>query len=145
MDCDGMKKVILTDLDGTYFNSSGTAVSQSEWQWDLDPKRGLGNYRIPQVALADAQGRLKNISQVYTYRGIVRDESKCVFIDDWQAWHCDNMTHKILVIESMDKDTETRRLSPVAIISDQNMYIDLINGPQGNAFKIFKLIFFKPY
>jgi len=29
----------------------------------------------------------------------------------------------------MDNDTEHRRLSPVAIISD-NGYLDLINGPQ---------------
>jgi len=32
----------------------------------------------------------------------------------------------------MDSDTETRRLSPVAIISD-NGYLDLINGPQDHG------------
>jgi len=32
----------------------------------------------------------------------------------------------MLVIESMDADTETRRLSPVALLG--NGYIDLING-----------------
>lgn len=131
MDCDGLKKVILTDLDGTYFGQPGTSFSQSEWQWNGDSRRGLGDYRIPQVALADANGRLKNLSEVYTYRGIVRDEVNCLYMNDWVAWHCNNMSMKILVIESMDSDTETRRLSPVAIISDQNMYIDLINGPGG--------------
>jgi hypothetical protein len=38
----------------------------------------------------------------------------------------------MLIIESMDPDTETRRLSPVAIMSD-NGYIDLINGPQDHG------------
>ena len=34
----------------------------------------------------------------------------------------------MLVIESIDSDTETRRLSPVTILSD-NGYLDIINGP----------------
>jgi hypothetical protein len=38
----------------------------------------------------------------------------------------------MLIIESMDSDTETRRLSPVAVMSD-NGYIDLINGPQDHG------------
>jgi hypothetical protein len=38
----------------------------------------------------------------------------------------------MMMIESMDKDTETRRLSPVAIVSS-NKYIDLINGPQDHG------------
>lgn len=38
----------------------------------------------------------------------------------------------MLIIESMDHDTEDRRLSPVAILSD-NGYLDLINGPQDHG------------
>jgi hypothetical protein len=46
----------------------------------------------------------------------------------------------------MDNDTETRRLSPVAILSD-NGYLDLINGPPSNLFlkiilKILNKLFF---
>jgi hypothetical protein len=41
------------------------------------------------------------------------------------------MNYEMLVIESMDSDTETRRLSPVAILGDG--YIDLINGPQDHG------------
>jgi len=37
----------------------------------------------------------------------------------------------MLIIESMDTDTETRRLSPVAILGDG--YLDLINGPQDHG------------
>ena len=34
----------------------------------------------------------------------------------------------MLMLESMDEDTETRRLSPIAVLSEG--YINLINGPQ---------------
>lgn len=37
----------------------------------------------------------------------------------------------MLIVESLDKDTETRRLSPVAILG--NGYLDLINGPQDHG------------
>lgn len=47
-------------------------------------------------------------------------------------YYCPNNTdYRMLIIESMDSDTETRRLSPVAIMP--NGYIDLINGPQDHG------------
>ena len=131
MDCDGLKKVLITDLDGTFLGKPSVAFSESEWEWGGDSRRGLGDYRIPKEALSDENGHMKNISDVYTYRGIVRNENTCTYVADWEAWHCSNMTMKVLVIESMDSDTEHRRLSPVAIFSDDKKYIDLINGPQG--------------
>ncbi len=134
MDCDGLKKVIISDRDGSFFGTIGTATSQSEWQWNGDPARGLGDYRIPKEALADSNGRLKNMSDVYKYTGSIRDETLCTYKTDWQAYHCNNMTMKSLVIESMDSDTETRRISPVAIFSDDYKYVDLLNGPVGNEF-----------
>ena len=143
MDCDSLKKVIISDKDGTFFGSIGVAVSQSEFEWNGDRARGLGDYRIPKEALADSNGHLKNISDVYTYRGSVRDESLCTYMSDWQAYNCRNMDMKFLVIESMDSDTQTRRLSPVAVFSNDNQYVDLINGPSGKCviFKQFKLAF----
>lgn len=42
----------------------------------------------------------------------------------------------MLIIESMDSDTETRRLSPVAILGhdeDDDGVLDLINGPQDHG------------
>jgi hypothetical protein len=41
--------------------------------------------------------------------------------------------YRMLIIESMDSDTEKRRISPVAIMSKTG-YIDLINGPQDQTF-----------
>jgi hypothetical protein len=67
-------------------------------------------------------------SNIYKYPGIIRDQNTCVYQSNWQAYECHGLNHSNLIIESMDNDTEHRRLSPVAIISD-NGYLDLINGP----------------
>ena len=131
MDCDGMKKNLLTDTDGSFLGSPGTVISQSEFGWGSQ-ERGLGDFRIPKEALAAPNGSMMDISQVYKYRGIIRDENNCAYKDSWQAYECHGLDMKMLIIESMDTDTETRRLSPVAIFSDDNKYVDLINGPQGN-------------
>ena len=131
MDCDGMKKNLLTDTDGSFLGSPGTVISQSEFEWGSQ-QRGLGDFRIPKEALAAPNGTMLDISQVYKYRGIIRDENNCAYKDSWQAYECHGLDMKMLIIESMDSDTETRRLSPVAIFSDDNKYVDLINGPQGN-------------
>ena len=108
MDCDGLKKDLLVDEDGSFLGSPGTVISQSEFGWG-DQSRGLGDYRIPKEALANAQGNLRNMSEVYTYRGLVRDESLCTYRDSWQAYECHGLNHKMMMIESMDRDTEDRR------------------------------------
>jgi len=73
-----------------------------------------------------------NINQSYPYRGISLDTT-CVYQPLWQMYLCSNRPqYRMLIIESMDSDTETRRLSPVAIMSD-NGYIDLLNGPQDHG------------
>ena len=130
MDCDGLKKNLLTDTDGSFLGSPGTVISQSEWNWGSQ-QRGLGDFRIPKEALAAPNGSMLDISQVYKYTGIIRDENTCAYKDSWQAYECHGLDMKMLIVESMDSDTETRRLSPVAVFSDDNKYVDLINGPQG--------------
>lgn len=70
----------------------------------------------------------------YPHKGIVRGNKthdNCVFKSDWRMYFCEDLKYKMLVIESMDPDTETRRLSPVAVASEG--YIDLINGPQDHG------------
>ena len=44
----------------------------------------------------------------------------------WQSYKCSGLNYEMLVIESLDADTETRRLSPVAVLGDG--YVDLLNG-----------------
>jgi hypothetical protein len=131
MDCDGLKKLLLTDSDGSFLQlgEPANAISQAEYGWGSQ-QRGVGDFRIPSEALAYPNGSMMPVSQLYQHPGIVKDAQWCDQRDDWQAWQCRNLTYKMLIIESMDKDTETRRLSPVAIVSE-NGYIDLINGPGG--------------
>ena len=127
MDCDGMKKNLLSDLDGTFLGKPGAVISESEWEWGSQ-QRGLGDFRLPKDMLSAENGSMLNPSFVYKYRGIVREEDRCEYQPMWQAHKCHGLDYKMLIIESMDNDTESRRLSPVAILSD-NKYVDLINGP----------------
>ena len=131
MDCDGLKKALLTDLDGSFLGTPGSVFPQSEWQWGSQ-QRGLGDFRIPKELLASPNGSMLDPPSVYSGLGIVRDPNFCDYQPSWQAYFCKNMVYKMLIIESMDNDTETRRLSPVAIFSD-NKYLDLINGPQDHG------------
>ena len=67
----------------------------------------------------------------YTISGIIRN-ANCTYRSAWQAYECGaDLNYEMLIIESMDSDTETRRLSPVAILGDG--YVDLINGPQDHG------------
>lgn len=54
-----------------------------------------------------------------------------MYESSWQAYKCTNSSYAMLIVESLDEDTETRRLSPVAILG--NGYLDLINGPQDHG------------
>ncbi len=56
MDCDGMKKTMLQDMDGSLLGTIGTVIPDSAYEWDGDPKRGLGNYRIPKVMVTELDG-----------------------------------------------------------------------------------------
>ena len=38
----------------------------------------------------------------------------CVWIQSWQEYSCSGLEHDLLVIESIDADTEVRRLSLLA-------------------------------
>ncbi|CAF2963963.1 unnamed protein product [Rotaria sp. Silwood2] len=131
MDCDGIKKNLLTDTDGTLFGQPSTVFSEAEYLWG-NQAHGVGDYRIPSVALADFNGSTININNFYPGRGISRSPS-CIYQPSYQMYLCRNTTdYRMLIIESMDPDTETRRLSPVAVMSD-NGFIDLINGPQDHG------------
>lgn len=56
--------------------------------------------------------------------GVIR--KNCTYMNTWQSYKCFQLTYRMLVIESLDADTETRRLSPVAVLGDG--FVDLING-----------------
>ncbi|XP_002740339.1 fibrocystin-L-like [Saccoglossus kowalevskii] len=130
MDCDGKKKAIIKDLDGGLLGTPGTVIPKSEYEWDGDRRHGVGDYRIPVTLLANPDGSRKNINDVAPKKGIIRND-ECVFHDDWHAYECHDLNYIMMVIESMDEDTETRRVSPIGLVADG--YMDLINGPMDNG------------
>ena len=73
--------------------------------------------------------------------GIIRDSS-CTLDENWNAYKCggaaDNAgpEYEMMMLESMDADWETRRVSPVAVFGkndDDEVYVDLINGPMDHG------------
>lgn len=56
--------------------------------------------------------------------GVIR--KNCTYMNTWQSYKCFQLNYRMLVTESLDADTETRRLSPVAVLGDG--FVDLING-----------------
>ncbi|XP_069121982.1 fibrocystin-L-like [Argopecten irradians] len=131
MDCDGLKKDLFADMDGSFLGGSvGAIISESEWQWNGDARRGLGDYRIPKDMLTRQDGTRIEVNDIAPNKGIIRN-SNCVYNSVWQAHECHDLNYKMIVIESMDSDTETRRISPVAVLGDG--YLDLINGPQDHG------------
>ncbi|XP_076825618.1 fibrocystin-L-like isoform X2 [Clavelina lepadiformis] len=133
MECDGMKKVLIKDFDGGFIGGTGgSVIPQAEYEWDGDPIRGLGDYRIPKAMLTTPSGDRIPVNQSVDNRGVLRDAS-CTYNPTWQAYDCTDKSfdYRMLVIESLDPDTETRRLSPLALLSER--YIDLNNGPQDHG------------
>jgi hypothetical protein len=131
MDCDGLKKILIKDLDGslTQTNTSSTIISQSEFEWNGDRRRGLGDYRIPRTMLATPTGNMIPTDSIYPNKGIYRgNEGECQYQTAWNSYLCRGIDHMMLVLESLDGDTEVRRLSPIGV--GASGYIDLVNGPQ---------------
>ena len=69
MDCDALKKNLLDDLDGSFLGSPGSIISQSEFEWDGDARRGLGDYRIPKSLLTDLDGNRIPVDDIAQHKG----------------------------------------------------------------------------
>ena len=118
MTCDGQKKIIVEDSDGSFFGEPGTAISESEWQWEDNPSYGLGDYRIPVTMLTEPDGDripTDGANGICPNKGIIRDDS-CTYLNGQNAHFCPSTTglhYELVIVESMDADTLTRRLSPI--------------------------------
>ncbi len=138
MDCDGFKQMLIKDIGGTFTEtgSDRSLVTFAEFEWDGDMRRGVGDFRIPKTMLTRPDGSRIPTDEIYPRQGIPRsstfngDES-CSFNAAWNMYVCEDIEHVMLVMESLDPDTEVRRLSPIGIGS--NGYINLINGPQDHG------------
>ena len=73
-DCDALKKILIRDLDGSFTDSRGlnSLISKSEFEWDGDRRRGLGDYRIPKTMLATPTGSKIDPDVLYPNKGIYR-------------------------------------------------------------------------
>ena len=131
MDCDGFKKVLIKDMDGSFLglNTKGSLLSIADFEWDGDSRRGIGDYRIPRTMLTRADGSRILAEDIYPKKGIVRPS--CIQNADWNMYQCTGPDYFMLVIESLDPDTEVRRLSPIGIGTGD--FIDLVNGPQDHG------------
>ena len=69
MDCDAFKKIILTDSDGSLFGTPKTVISESEWEWNGDRRRGLGDYRIPRTLLTTPEGSRIDVMDIAPNKG----------------------------------------------------------------------------
>ena len=79
MDCDALKKTTLTDTDGSFLGSVGTVIPVSEYQWNGDPRRGLGDYRIPKVLLTAPDGTKLDVNTVAPKKGISHHTADCEY------------------------------------------------------------------
>ncbi|CAJ1082786.1 fibrocystin-L-like [Xyrichtys novacula] len=130
MSCDGKRKTFFKDLDGSFLGSVGTILPFSEFEWDGDAKWGLGDYRIPAVMLTDKDGSRIPVDKIAPNKGIIR--KGCKFMTSWNAYKCPpGLNYRMVSIESLDPDSETRRLSPVAMLGGG--FVDLVNGPQDHG------------
>ncbi|CAG5104755.1 Oidioi.mRNA.OKI2018_I69.chr1.g1509.t1.cds [Oikopleura dioica] len=123
MDCDGGKKVLVRDLDGSLSeesNEPGVVFSQSEFAWG-EPGRGVHDHRIPSSIGVPSESQ----------RGITRSSPNCSLVDD--SWKCTGVdsNYGVLIFESMDKDSTDRRLSPIVIRSSSG-FVDMVNGPSNH-------------
>ena len=133
MHCDGLKKALLVDNDGAVIGNgqAGTIVADAAYEWEGNPRVGLGYYRVPLSMVTEVNGDKIEYKDKLPQQGIVRNDL-CSWVEEWHAYKCHGINHRLLILESMDIDTLDRRLSPVALLANpgSNGYIDLINGPQ---------------
>ena len=132
-DCDGLKKAMIYDTDGSVAGdgNAGTIIPDSAFEWDGNPARGLGYYRVPKPMITTVDGQKIAYEDKMPNTGIYRDDT-CEWNSDWRAYKCQEINHRLMIIESMDRDTKIRRLAPIAMLANPGSegWIDLVNGPQ---------------
>lgn len=128
MDCDGPKKAMLLDVDGSFSETgvTNTYMGVSELEYGVNGPRGLGNFRIPAAMLTDVDGSQTDPDVWAPTKGVVRTAG-CVHDTTNHFYQCDNsISYMQMLYESMDIDTETRRVAPIAVMADGT--VDIVNG-----------------
>ena len=129
MDCDGPKKAMLVDVDGS-FSETGrkhTYMGVSELDYGINGPRGLGNFRIPAAMLTNLDGSTVDPDTWAPNKGVAGTHSaSCTHNTDNHYHKCDSLDYGQVMYESMDIDTETRRVAPIAYMADGT--VDIVNG-----------------
>ena len=128
MDCDGPKKAMLLDVDGSFSETgvTNTYMGVSELEYGVNGPRGLGNFRIPAAMLTDVDGSQTDPDVWAPTKGVVRTAG-CVHDTTNHFHQCDDsISYMQMLYESMDIDTETRRVAPIAVMADGT--VDIVNG-----------------
>lgn len=108
--------------------SSERSSSSHICHLDDDGRHRIGDHRIPPAARLQMSDSSNNLTSRYPYRGI-SGSNVCINESTWGMYQCHYASdYRMLIIESMDSDSEVRPISPVALLSDSG-YIDLLNGP----------------
>ncbi|XP_069115426.1 fibrocystin-L-like [Argopecten irradians] len=135
MECDAHKNSLIIDKDGTLTRrNQPSEIFPIDTHWNGDRRYGKGDYRIPNTLLSYPNGSKIQPDTIYNHPGIARTGS-CVANNELRYWNCTTNDHEVVMLESMDSDTETRRLSPVALLAcpDNTCFINLLNGPQDHG------------
>ena len=133
MSCDKHRRNLIVDEEGVIGGSGKveTYMSHSEFEWNGDPAFGLGDYRIP-TTMNNKNGEFIPIDTYAPKKGAVK-ASDCIFSNISNGYSCgDEREYSYLIMESLDGDTEVRRLSPIGVRSSDG-HIDLINGPSDHS------------
>ena len=104
--------------------------------------------RIISVLKTNYSLKFKNFctaSQNFAYPTCIHSfftpDGSCKWMEEWNAYKCQGLDHLMLVIESMDGDSETRRVSPLALVGEGAWhYTDLLNGPMDHGQYVFTTI-----
>ena len=100
MDCDGGKKILIHDLDGTLMGDQpGVIFSKSEFAWG-DATRGTSNGRIP-PSMSRGVATGKN-------RGIVRSGDHCEKTKNF--WKCSNIPESYGVLVRVENSIPWQQL-----------------------------------
>ena len=82
MDCDGPKKAMLVDLDGSFSDTPSTGVKHtymgiSELDYGINGPRGLGDWRIPAVMLTNLDGSTVSPATWAPKHGVLGTHDSC--------------------------------------------------------------------
>lgn len=112
MDCDGLKHAMLHDLDGSLLGiPKSSVIARAEYS-----SPNAHGFVAPQKFLTAFDGTMQQESDMIHQYGIVR--RGCALNTDWNSWLCTQTNpsvHRMLILESLDGDSEERSLVPVAL------------------------------